>query len=516
MTVRLQDSTTALAGPGPAPRAAQEARGPFPVLYQMNTRVRMTQLGRCLGRPATLDDIPDPELDALAGAGYTWLYLLGVWQTGEAGRRISRTAPGWRAEFEHTLPDLTDDDIPGSCFAVTWYSVHEGLGGDAALERLRERLHERGMRLMLDFVPNHTALDHPWVVEHPDFYLSGTAEDLDREPQNWARIRTGDGERILAHGRDPYFDGWPDTLQLDYSDPALRAARVEELRGIAQRCDGVRCDMAMLVLPDVFERTWGRDPGNFWQEALSAVRARVPGFVFMAEVYWDREWQLQQLGFDYTYDKSLYDRLLTGDARTVRGHFLADPDYQARSARFLENHDEPRAASVFAWDRHRAAATLTFTCPGLRFVHQGQNVGRRVRVSPHLDRAPEESANDEVRRFYDRLLHCAAHEPLLTGSWQLLRTLPAWEGNRTHEEFVAFSWEGSAEERLLVVVNYSGGPAQCYLPVPFEDLRGRSFVLEDRLDGYCYERSGDDLAEHGLYLDVPAWRAHLFQVLPGR
>ncbi|MDQ1293624.1 MAG: hypothetical protein QG608_1505 [Actinomycetota bacterium] len=510
--MRLQESTTTV--PVPARSVPGTDSGPYPVLYQMNARVRMTQLSRCLGRPATLDDIPDPELDALAGAGYTWLYLLGVWQTGETGRRISRTSPGWRSEFERTLPDLTDDDIPGSCFAVTWYTVHERLGGDAALERLRGRLNSRGMKLMLDFVPNHTAPDHPWVMENPDFYIAGSQEDRERTPQNWARCRTGAGERILAHGRDPYFDGWPDTLQLDYSNPVLRAARIEELRGIAQRCDGVRCDMAMLVLPDVFERTWGRDPGNFWEEALPAVRAQVPGFVFMAEVYWDREWQLQQLGFDYTYDKTLYDRLLTGDARTVRGHFLADPVYQARSARFLENHDEPRAASVFDWDQHRAAATLTFTCPGLRFVHQGQNIGREIRVSPHLDRAPEERVKEEVRRFYDRLLACAASEPLLTGCWQLLETLPAWEGNATHEDFVAFSWEGGTGERFLVAVNYSPHPAQCYVPVLFDRMEGHTFVLEDRLDGYRYERSGEDLTDHGLYLDVPPWRAHLFELRP--
>ncbi len=248
------------------------------------------------------------------------MWLLSVWQTGQAGQRASRTNAEWRAEFAHTLPDLRDEDIEGSGFAITGYSVHHALGGDAALARVRERLRARGLRLMLDFVPNHTALDHPWVDDHPEYYVPGTEDDLARAPMNYTRVRSVDGERILAHGRDPYFPGWPDTLQLDYSNPGTQDAMLGALLKIADQCDGVRCDMAMLVLPDVFERTWGQRPREFWPMATARVRDRVPGFVFMAEVYWDLEWTLQQQGFDYTYDKKLYDRLRGGHARPVREH----------------------------------------------------------------------------------------------------------------------------------------------------------------------------------------------------
>src|SRR6476619_2810075 len=358
-----------------------------PSLYQINTRVWLTELSHALGRPATLDDIPDAELDRLAAMGFDWIWLLSVWQTGLAGQAVSRANPEWRREFQETLPDLREEDIAGSGFAITGYTVHKNLGGDAALARIRKRLRDRGLRLMLDFVPNHTAPDHPWVEDYPDYYIAGTDADLAQAPQNYTRVKLRRGEEVLAFGRDPYFAGWPDTLQLDYSNPETQEAMRGELLRIAGQCDGVRCDMAMLVLPDVFERTWGRRAPLFWPEATQRVRERFPRFRFMAEVYWDREWTMQQQGFDYAYDKRLYDRLREGHARPVREPFCAGLDYQDKLARFVENHDEPRAVATFPPEMHEAAAVITYLSPGLRFFHQGQLEGRRKRISPHLVRA---------------------------------------------------------------------------------------------------------------------------------
>jgi glycosidase len=244
----------------------------YPSLYQINTRAWLTGLGRARGRPATLDEVPDAELDRLAAMGFDWVWLLSVWQTGPAAQRISRANPGWRREFEETLPDLREADIAGSGFAITGYTVHRGLGGDAALARIRERLRSRGIRLMLDFVPNHTAPDHPWAEDHPEYYVRRTESDLARAPQNYTRLNRKGGNLVLAYGRDPYFDGWPDTLQLDYGNPAAQEAMIEELGRIARQCDGVRFDMAMLVLPEVFERTWRRRAPLFWPEATRRVR----------------------------------------------------------------------------------------------------------------------------------------------------------------------------------------------------------------------------------------------------
>ena len=309
---------------------------------------------------------------------------------------------------------------------------------------------------MLDFVPNHTGLGHPWVETHPDYYIHGGELDLLREPHNYTWVRRTGGDVLLAHGRDPYFPGWRDTLQLDYANPALQAAMSDELVSIAARCDGVRCDMAMLVLPDVFERTWGREAPPFWGHATARARESHPGFMFMAEVYWDLEWTMIQQGFDYAYDKRLYDRLRGGVARPVREHLWADLDYQRHLARFLENHDEPRAAATFPRGQHQAAAVVTFLTPGLRFLQAGQLEGRRVHVSPHLVRAPDEQVDDALAAFYARLLPVLRRPVVRDGTWRMLECASAWDGDGTSEGFIAWTWENGEGARLVVTVNYAG------------------------------------------------------------
>jgi hypothetical protein len=485
----------------------------YPSLFEMNTRVWLTQLARTIGRPATLDDIPDVQLDRLADLGFDWIWLLSVWQTSPASRRVSLKNPVWQKEFQETLPDLSEEDIGGSGFAIHDYSVSTSMGGNEALRRLRHRLRERGMRLMLDFVPNHTGLDHVFLESHPDFYLEGTEADLQRQPQNYCRIKNWNADRILAHGRDPYFPGWPDTLQLDYSNPATQEAMIGELLRISDECDGVRCDMAMLLLPNVFERTWHRRSGPFWSCATKRVRERVPDFHFMAEVYWDLEWTMQQQGFDYAYDKRLYDRLREGHAHPVREHLRAGLDFQDKLSRFIENHDEPRAADTFTLKMHEAAAIVTFLSPGLRFFHQGQFEGRKKRLSPHLVRAPLEAVNNGLMQFYQRVLAVLRLPIVREGEWHLLECASAWGGNSSCDNFVAFSWEAVTGERLLVTVNYADAESQCYVRFPFvREIAARTVCLQDLMSTARYERGADELASRGLYLDLPPWGYHVFEV----
>jgi hypothetical protein len=481
-----------------------------PLLYQMNTRVRLSELAARLGRRATLDDVPDEELDQLAAAGFDWVWPLGVWQTGPAGRQVSLNNTLWRREFREVLPDFRDDDVCGSCFAIQSYAVHSDFGGNPALDRLRQRLHARGMRLLLDFVPNHTAPDHAWVQQHPKFYVHGSEEQAAREPQNYTRVTISGAPQVLAYGRDPYFAGWPDTLQLNYAEPALQDAMACELEKIAGMCDGVRCDMAMLVLPEVFQRTWGLQPAPFWPGAMARARARTPGFLFMAEVYWDLEWTLQQQGFDYTYDKRLYDRLRDGHARPVRDHFRADPDFQRKSVRFLENHDEPRAAATFAPGMHQAAAVLTLLCPGLGFIHQGQVEGRTRKIPVHLGRAPTEPLNEELFAFYRQLLGCAGRLEVRQGDWQLLECAPAWDGNWTWDNFIGFAWTEPEGQVMIVAVNYAANRSQCRLRVPFDAVQDRIARLEDLMGPEVYERQGNEIRSQGLYLDLGAWSFNVF------
>src|SRR4051812_13758144 len=184
-------------------------RESFASLYEIATRDWLGGHSGTLGRPATFDDGPDETLDRIAVLGLNWVWLLGVWQTGEVGREVSRGHRDWSRAYREVLPDFTDQDVCGSPYAVRAYSVHPDFGGDEGLARLRLRFQARGVRLMLDFVPNHTARDHPWVVRHPEFYIAGTEIDLGREPGNYARAATAAGPRVLAFGRDPYFPGWP-------------------------------------------------------------------------------------------------------------------------------------------------------------------------------------------------------------------------------------------------------------------------------------------------------------------
>jgi hypothetical protein len=491
---------------------------PFPLLYQINPRI----LAREARGGATLDDLPDALFERAAALGFDWIWPLGVWQIGQAGRQLARSPAAWDA-YRIDLPDVREDDICGSPFAVAAYDVDRELGGDAALARLRARLGRRDQRLLLDFVPNHLALDHPWIETHPEYFIQGSADDLRREPDRYVALTTGRGPRIFAHGRDPNFPAWTDTLQLNYRHAGLREAMVGELGRVADRCDGVRCDMAMLLEPEVIERTWGAraqpcdgtSPVDepFWPAAISRIRRSHPRFLFVAEVYWDLEWRLQQEGFDFTYDKRLYDRLRTGAARPVRDHLAADPAFRDRSLRFLENHDEPRAAAAFPPDRHRAAAVVSFLAPGARLLAEGELDGRRARAAIQLARRAAEPPDPALRAFYQRLLDCARRTGARAGTWRLGGCRPAWPDNPTWDNFVVFSWE-AADGKLLVVVNFGPTPAQAYARPGLSGLDGRMARLTDLLSDARYDRDGAALAREGLYLDLPAWGAQVFDVRP--
>jgi glycosidase len=494
-----------------------------PLLYEINTRIWLNELSRRQSRRVTLADVPDADLDALAALGFDWVWLLGVWQTGPAGREVARTHAGLRRDYAVALPDFRDEDIVSSPFAIQAYHVHTDFGGDKALSQIRERLRQRGLRLLLDFVPNHTALDHPWAFESPSFYIQGDEADLAREPSNYTRLATRAGQVIFAYGRDPYFPGWTDTLQVNYRHAGFRQAMLGELTRIAGQCDGVRCDMAMLLLPDVIARTWGdrsrpRDGSApvdecFWPQATAAVRQLHPDFVFMAEVYWDLEWTLQQQGFDYTYDKRLYDRLCHQNAEAARGHLHADLGFQTKSVRFLENHDEPRAAAAFPPGVHEAAAVVTNFVPGLRFFHDGQLDGRRLRTVIQLGRRADEMPDPRLREFYARLLQVLKRAEPRDGQWRLLDCRQAWDGNPTAANFIAFALE-LGQRRLIVAVNYGPTQAQCFVALPFEDLQGRQWQLADLLGPHQYLRDGDQLTRQGLYLDMEPWQFHVFAMPP--
>lgn len=483
----------------------------YPILYQINIRVWLTALSGPLGRKATLDDIPDKELERISKLGFDWIWLLSIWQTGPLSRSVAVRHPELQKEFADTLPDLKEEDIAGSGFAIAVYQIPEELGGDAALDRLRSRMKNFGLHLMLDFIPNHVGLDHPWVQSHPEYFVRGTLTDMDREPANYTSLQVGDQKMIFAHGKDPNFPGWQDTLQLNYGNKSLCEAMTRELSEVASKCDGVRCDMAMLLLPEVFNRTWNIPMDDFWPAAIRTVRELFPGFLMLAEVYWGLEWKLQKDGFDYTYDKALYDLLKEGQAHDVLSHFLARVNYQNRLARFLENHDEQRAAVAFPFDVHRSAAIITYLSPGLKFFHQGQLEGWKRRIPAHLARGPHEERDGRIVDFYNKLLEILRKKSLRSGKWKLLPCTAAWEGNHSNDCFICFSWE-EGREKFVACVNYAYHQSQCYVKLPFADLKGKNWKLADLISGNSYERVGADLTTNGLYLDEPPWKGMVFEL----
>ena len=493
-----------------------------PVLYEINTGILLRECSATAGKSVTLADIPDSLIDEWASLGFDAIWLMGAWTRSDISRAIARIHTGLQEEYRNALPDVTPEDIDGSPYSVRSYRVAPEFGGNAALRRLRTRLAKRGLGLILDFVCNHTSRDCQWVRTHPEWYINGRAgEDVTR-PDMFFRTDTVKGDRVLAFGRDPFYPGWTDSAQLNHRSHAARTAIIEELDRISALCDGVRCDMAMLLLNDVFMQTWGEllamppadeARGEFWQDAIRHVTARHPDFFFIAESYWNREWDLQQLGFRYTYDKTLYDRLLHEGATSVRDHLRAELLYQSRSLRFLENHDEPRAARVLpseSW--HFAAALVTFTVPGMLLVHEGQMDGRAVRLPVQLRRRPSEPPNQRRAAFYSELLHTISCGVIREGEWQLLEVQGAWHENQSMNNFIAFWWSHPAHGTRMIVVNYAPHSGQCYIRVPVQNFDPGLIEFRDLLGNATYARDRAGLITKGMYFDLPGYGIHFFDV----
>jgi hypothetical protein len=484
-----------------------------PVLYEINTWVWLGDLSRKYQRPVNLATVPPEEWDAIASHGFDALWFMGIWERSPAGIEISMRNKGLLEDFRRALPDFSAQDNVGSPYCVRRYVVDGHLGGPQGLAAARKALAKRGIRLILDFVPNHVAPDHPWVSDHPEYFVQGSADDARNDPASFIEA----GGKVFACGRDPFFPAWPDVLQLNAFQPGLRQAVIETVTEIAGQCDGIRCDMAMLMLNTIFERTWGARAGakpatDYWTTIIQAIRAKWPEFRFIAEAYWDLEWELQQQGFDFCYDKKLYDRMEHGAAENVRLHLLADLPYQEAMVRFIENHDEPRAAASFPDGKGRAAAVAILTLPGARLLHEGQFEGRKVRLPVFLARRPEEPVDQDLAAFYERLLQGIHQDVFRNGEWRLWEK-SGWPDNRSCQNILTWCWV-KGEERYVIVVNFSAGSSQALVRVTWDELRGKTWLLTDVLSGKSYDRSGDDMRDAGLYVDLGPWKCHLFQVRP--
>jgi len=488
-----------------------------PVIYEVNTAVWLDGMSRAAGRPLTLADIADADWDAITPAGVDAVWLMGVWERSPAGLALANANAELLASFRAALPDLRPDDVIGSPYCVHRYVADGRFGGPAGLAAARAALAARGARLILDYVPNHVAPDHPWVRSRPEFFVPGSEEDMRADPAAWLSV---DGH-VLAHGRDPYFPPWPDVVQLNAFSAEVRDATARTLADIADQCDGIRCDMAMLMTNGVFAKTWGdragAEPGeDFWPAVIADLRAVHPETVLIAEAYWDMEWDLQQEGFNFCYDKRLYDRIVDGNPTGVRQHLFADLGYQSRLVRFLENHDEPRLAGALPRELQRAAAVMVATLPGATLWHAGQFDGHRVRIPVFLARDPEATLEDpELAQWYRRLLDLVAGHQVRAGAWQLL-DVEGWPDNQSWASLLAWSWAGDpggdTGPRHVVVVNFSAAPVQGRVQLRWPGLPGRTWRLTDLLNDEDFERDGGELAGPGLFVAMQPGQCYLFSV----
>ncbi len=492
---------------------------PHPHLYEINTWVWLEELSARYGRSLSLPDVPGEEWDRLADLGFDFVYLMGVWRRSLIGRRIFRTDSHNFPNFDAALPGWKVSDVVGSPFSIQDYSPDPHIATAEGLSEVHRQLRKRGMGLILDFVPNHTGFDHPWIAQHPDRYIQGTEEDFRRDPTAFylaerdasMRSRHENPFVFIARGRDPYFAPWSDVAQLNYFNPECRKGMIGILKDISRYCDGVRCDMAMLVTNEIFSRTWGNflkawpvPQTEFWQEAIAAV----PDFVWLAEVYWDMEWRMQELGFHFTYDKRLYDRLREGSPGHVRDHLGADLQYQSKMARFLENHDEPRCGAVFPRERIASVVTLLSTLPGMRFYHHGQLNCAKTFVPMPLSHAQTETDDQQIRELYERVLRCADAEIFHAGDCQFLEVQSV--GDDTFHDLIAYSWHHRAAHRV-VVVNLGNRTAQGKIRNTAIGASSKC-LFRDLMDGseYLWERA--EIVSNGLYVRLEPYQAHLFEI----
>lgn len=487
---------------------------PAPLLLQLNTRCWLRELNEGSDAAVHLGRVPDETVASWRSLGFTHVWAMGVWTNGPKARRQARTDPGLRAAYDRALPGWTEDDVAGSPYAVAEYRVPRALGGDAGLKTFRKQLRRHGLKLVLDFVPNHVGLDHPWIHEHPHRFVQSAEAGTDTFIGGSA-----DYPVRLCHGKDPHFAGWPDTAQLDFRLAETQRCMIEELVSIAEKCDGVRCDMAMLLLADVFRHTWRNEPAHgaetneeFWPAAIKRVHETHPAFILVAEVYWDMESRLHDAGFDYCYRKAVTDALVRREYGAVQERLVSLSRRDAEGGvYFLENHDEARVAALLDFRPHLAAALTVLSLPGMRLLYDGQLDGHRVQTPVQLGRRRREERDTVVHAMYHRLLKVIGRTSVGVGAAEILNPLAAWDGNDSYRFMVVVQWQSDPDTFHLSVTNHAPHAAQCYVQPGVRALDGSTWQMVDLLGDEHYEREGCDLRTRGLYLDVPAFAAQLFE-----
>jgi glycosidase len=481
-----------------------------PHLFEINIWAWLEKLSARMGRLVKLADVPDSEWDAIAARGFDIIWFMGIWQHSAEARRIELADPQNKPLFDRVLPGWKPNDVIGSPYSIAQYAPDPRIGTWDSLDQVREKLRSRGIAVFLDFVGNHTALDHPWTREHPEFYVQGTEADFQRDPSSFHKIDSKGP--VVALGKDPYFPAWDDVAQLNHFSIEMRAALIGELRKIATHCDGARCDMAMLQFNDIFERVWRHLVGNvdppdteFWADAHAAV----PDLILLAEAYWGTEQRLLDLGFSYVYDKGLYDAVRFLKMPEVHGRLSEGLAYQKHLVRFLENHDEDRCAAAFPPERLTSVVTFMGTLPGMRFYQEGEAEGAKTHLPVALRRVADEAPNQASVAIFEKILRTTREDVFHKGVWNVLPVHS--EGEDTSANLVAFEWRLESAWKVIVV-NLTDSVSQGRIPFGDRSLPGQEYIFRDELDDIKYPRTGDEIRRVGLFVRREAYQAHLFDV----
>ena len=481
-----------------------------PKIFEINTWSWLNYLSEIYNDSIKLSNVPDKVFNEEIKF-FDAVWLMGVWERSPASRKIALEHPELQKDYHKALHDFKDSDVVGSPYSIYYYHIDDNIGGIDGLKSFKKKLRERNIKLILDYVPNHVSIDSLWTFE-PEIFIKGTLDDLMSHPYEFFSI----GENVFANGRDPNYPPWSDTIQINAFSEEARQKAIKTLLNIAELCDGVRCDMAMLMTSRIFSKTWGEKVGSppnkdFWEDIIPAVKIKYPNFLFIAEVYWDMEWELQQQGFDFCYDKKLYERLFREDANSIRDHLKADWAYQSKLIRFIENHDELRAIEKFGEDKSKAAALVTLTLPGGCLIYEGQNYGHRIKLPVQLGRNPLEETDKEISDYYQKLMKNIPGRDFGNGSWSLCETKSVDPNDSSYSNIISYLWWINDSYRLIVV-NYSPTFSKAHIKIsPFHfDTFKWNFI--DLLHQESYNYAGDDLYKYGLYVELDPWKGHIFKI----
>lgn len=482
-----------------------------PRILEINTRVWLRK-----NNFKSINEIPDSQIDLWSNLGFDYIWFMGIWKTNKEIIHQYCFEPDLISSYNKALKDWKKEDVIGSPYSISQYTVDEDIGSDEDLYNLKLRLNKSGIKLIVDFVSNHFSIGTDLLKTNKDLFLF--ADEYFYKNDSYTFFQSPHNpEEYFAHGRDPFFPAWQDTVQINYFNPVAKTFIIDILHNISALCDGLRCDMAMLTLNNIFYNTWigplrkygfEKPEEEFWKQAINSIKKKNKNFVFIAEAYWGLEWELQQLGFDFTYDKTLLDRLSNNDIVGVKGHLNAEDDYQKKSLRFIENHDEPRSAAKFGKEKSLAAATLISTIKGMIFYHDGQFEGKKIKLPLQLKREPPEKIDDRVQCFYYKLLKITKAEIFRLGLWKKLEPTSVNDIDQTYNEIFAWQWIYNNESRVITI-NYSPSTARCRLK--FTTPKNSLIVnLEDLLNFVNYERSIQEINEQGLFIELKAYSSHIF------